>query len=79
MVSANAQARIRNGPGTQYRIMRQIPRGVWLHFDGWIAIGPGIPDMQTGQLDNRWFHVAPSSRQSDPEWVASALIKGEPQ
>ena len=67
------KANVRGGPGF-FEILRSVPRGTVLEFDGY-AYGPAVLDAVTGGLDHRWFHIA---RVSGYGWIASALVNGNP-
>jgi hypothetical protein len=56
-------------------VLRVVPRGARLVCDGY-DYSDAVDDYETGLPDRRWYHLAPGSRVSDPEWVASAIVDG---
>jgi uncharacterized protein with LGFP repeats len=63
---------VRIGPGIDYNAVDSLVNGRALNFDA-VANGTAVYDQVTGKNDDRWFRI-----QGTNNWVASALINGNP-
>lgn len=66
----NWTVNVRSGPGTNYRVVRQIRPTTTVYCDGW-TYGTVIKDAWTGKPDARWYKIKGKN-----QWVASAVVYG---
>ncbi len=73
------KAHTRGAPGLEAPPLRDLVYGTPLDVDGYVHHGPGIPDVKTCQLDDRWFHISPGWGDHQGGWVASTIVDGNPK